>query len=422
MAHKKTLNPSSRYLIHLLACGLHGRPAQALPKGASWEQVHALARWNSVEGAAWAGAHSQADAMPADLARTWAAAANLTMWRRLQFDTEREHVLAALDDAGFSYLPLKGVLIAPLYPDASMRAMADNDILYGYVEPDPDGGFRVRGDTPEERDRTVKQGTRDVARVMEGLGYVAEDLGRYHHDGFQKAPIFNFELHRALIPASEAAGDSPLLAGPFENPWKLALPDEPGGHAFHFTEEIHYLFIVAHAYKHFHGGGTGIRNAVDEYVVWNAWHDRIDLGVIAPYLDEMGVRDFELRLRDVSLEAFGERACNVALPALSADADGMLAYMLGSGTYGTLENHVANDLESRFGEDGEPAWRVKLGYLAQRISMPEETRRDLYPVLGTHKALAPLFYLARIGKLVSKLPKVARETGYITRYRRDGDR
>ena len=44
---------SGLYLAHLVDCALHGAAPEVLPEGASWEEVHALAARNGMEGASW---------------------------------------------------------------------------------------------------------------------------------------------------------------------------------------------------------------------------------------------------------------------------------------------------------------------------------------------------------------------------------
>lgn len=399
----KRLEPSARYLLHLIACGLHGKTPAAPPAGASWERVHAFAAQNSVEGAAWAGARHLAADMPAELARAWEGEADATLWRRLQFDAERERVIAALEQAGFSYLPLKGVLVAPMYPDPSMRSMADNDILYGRVEPDPAGGWRVAGATEKERAETVKRSTAELVPIMEGLGFETDHVGAGNADCFIKRPIFNFEMHRVLF-----EGRYEHIAGPFKNPWARAVPDAPGSRSFHLEPTDLYLYLLDHSYKHYTGGGTGVRSAVDEYVELEALEPLIDRARLERDLAAMGMTGFESGLRAAAREAFGPRSADDAGLALSPASEEMLCYMMGAGTYGyralRVRNRVARDVA-----DGASPVAAKLRYLGERFMMRPEDRAAYYPRVGSSPLLLPLFVVARAGKLIARAPKVASE-------------
>ena len=98
------LDRAGRYLVHLIDCGLHDVPAQPIPVGVTWRCVHALAEHISVEGMAWFGAETRDD-IPVDLRRQWENEAQITLFRRVRFDAERELVFAALALEGLSCLP-----------------------------------------------------------------------------------------------------------------------------------------------------------------------------------------------------------------------------------------------------------------------------------------------------------------------------
>ena len=62
---------SGLYLAHLVDCALHGAAPEPLPEGASWEEAHALAARNGMEGASWHAAMLRDD-VPGELSRRWA--------------------------------------------------------------------------------------------------------------------------------------------------------------------------------------------------------------------------------------------------------------------------------------------------------------------------------------------------------------
>ena len=115
--------------------------------------------------------------------------ADMTLLRLLRFDAEREQVLSAMAARGLSYLPLKGVLIAGYYPAPEMRSMADNDILYGFVEPDEGGGFRISGADEAERGRATALAVREAAALMAERGYEASIKRPINTPTIKKATI-----------------------------------------------------------------------------------------------------------------------------------------------------------------------------------------------------------------------------------------
>ena len=90
------------------------------------------------------------------------------------FDAERKKLCAWMDRERIWYLPLKGIILKEYYPSIGMRQMSDNDILF-----DADAWERVE-------------------KHMLSEGYETESVGNGNHDVYQKAPVYNFEMHRSL--------------------------------------------------------------------------------------------------------------------------------------------------------------------------------------------------------------------------------
>ena len=507
-----TLTPTGLYLLHLLACAVNGaepRPiaeaggdavgggtveagavaaSEVAPTGnasegaagatadaLTWQAVYELAARNSVEGCTWAAARHLASDMPTQLAERWEQAAQATLWRRLQFDAERDRVIAAMDAAGLAHLPLKGITMAERYPDPTMRSMADNDILYGYVEAltvgegpaatlpvgegptealparkglaaalpagegnapasvsgptaVPEAPASVSGPTaaPEASAHipaapaigyrivpgSVKRATREMSRIMGGLGYRDQKLGHGNADCFYKKPCFNFEMHRILVQLSYS------FASCLDDPWVHAVPDDPSAShplAFHFDMTFEYIFHVVHAYKHFSEGGCGVRNAVDEYVFLHEDGDKVDRGLVASELVLMDVDGFERVLNKAALEAFGPEACPSVGQGRSAESARFLATMLGAGTYGSTANRIKNRIH-RSQSAGDSAGQARLRYLIDRITQ-RDVLADYHPVVARHRWLMPLFLLGRLGKAVIRAPKVLAELRAVRRFK-----
>lgn len=385
------LKQSGLYLAHLIRCGLANEPARALPAGATWEQVHALAVRNSVEGATWCGAATRDD-VPPNLRKRWEDEANRTLFRRLQFDAEREQVLAAMEERGLSYLPLKGILMAGYYPRPEMRSMADNDILYGFVEAAPGGGFTVRGATEAEREQTVREATSVMARIMRDRGYEAVELGRGNHDSFHREPLFNFEMHRQLMSAA-----SPLYAY-YRNPWARAVQSPSKPYAFSFSDEDEYVYVLAHASKHFEMSGCGIRFVVDLRVFLDAKAEALDWEYVRRELAELGLCEFEERSRKLARDAFGEGQ-------MDDDDRELLWFLLGCGTYGNMQVRVEREVERLASDANGDAGAAKRRYLRERVFLDEARMRESFPAFYRHKALRPLLPIFRLVRGVARNPR-----------------
>lgn len=279
------------------------------------------------------------------------------------FDTEREVVLAELEKAGIWYMPLKGSVLKQYYPKIGMRQMADNDILYDVTR------------------------SADVRAIMESLGFttVLYVQNNYNHDHYDKEPVCNFEMHRALF--APASGE--VLCDYYLNVKDRLVKDEGNACGYHFTDEDFYIYITAHEYKHYSGSGTGLRSLLDTYVFLKRFDGKLDWNYIAGELEKLGISDFERRNRNLALHLFGGET-------LTLEDEAMLQYIVSSGTYGTRQNYVDNQIRKLGGGK-----KGKMKYFARRIFLPMESVESGYPFFYRHKALLPVLCLWRIGKALT---------------------
>lgn len=387
------------------------------------DSLHSLAVANSVEGAAWVGVEalggSGALGLPEALASRWCAEADRTMWRCLQFDAEREAVTEDMSKAGIASIPLKGAVIAPLYPDPRMRSMSDNDILYARVEKSPTGGLRVPGRTAFARACHTRETAFELQRIMVARGYETKGFLEWHHDEYHKPPMFNFEMHRGLVPPN-----SPM-SGYWANPWSRGLRSSGNdAYAFRLSDEDVYLFHVSHAFEHYGRGGCGVRHLLDEIVLLRSFGVGLDWGFVHSELEKLGAREFEGEVRRASLAYLGddrERArfaperdwaavCvdGFGFRALPEDEE-LASFMLGCGTYGREEVRL-----ERAAEEGSGGLGARIRFAWKRLAMEPEGRSLEHPLLGSYRVLLPLFLLARLGKAAGRLPSVLREVKAIS--------
>ena len=273
------------------------------------------------------------------------------------FDMERTAVLEALEKAGIWYMPLKGSVLKDLYPMIGMRQMADNDILY-------------------DASRTA-----DVRIIMEELGFVTDKcFGRGVHDHYIKPPVCSFEMHRMLFGVSH---DNDLQEY-YQNVKEHLLQDEGRQYGYHFSSEDFYIYMIAHEYKHYSSGGTGIRSLLDTYVYLNRKGEALDWPYVTCELKKLGIAGFEAQNRSLALHLFGGETLT--------GADGkMLDYMCFSGTYGKVSNRVKNRI-AKYG-DGPFG---KLRYVLSRIFLPMKVVRDYFPLFGKYPILLPFLPIYRL--------------------------
>lgn len=376
---------AGRYLAALIGSALNDRKAPEKPEDISWEMVYGLAARNSVEGMSCFGVDTLDSRPPAELYRRWKEAVNLTLYRQLHFDEERSQILKEMHTRGLSYLPLKGIHLAGYYPKPGMRSMADNDILYGYVEESAEGGYQIRGKNEEERAETVREAQRVMVSIMEARGYEVKTLTG-NHDSYLKKPFYNFEMHRSLASAS-----TPHYFY-YKNPWKRAVRDLSDPYLYSFSDEDEYLFFLVHAFKHFDGSGCGIRNLADLYVFLKVKGDRMDLSYIRAELETLKLTEFVEKMRSLGLAVFEEER------ELTTEEEELLYYLLGCGTYGTMQAGIERKIEKLEEAGITNVRQAKLAYFRQRFFVTDDMCREHYPFFYRHRYLRPFLMPYRVIK------------------------
>lgn len=374
------LDANSLYLMHLMSCALRGQAPQPLPADATWDAVYNLALGNSVT-TTCAFAAAKAPGIDAAEAKRWRDEIYKNAVRHSVFADEREAIFAQMDAAGLAHLPVKGIVTAKAYPHPEMRWMCDNDFLFGR---DLGNGTVC---VANENDRF------ELRRIMESHGYEPESFDELYHDAYQKAPFLNFEPHLRLS-YSEDAWD-----GYYADSWTRARRAAgEKGLAYEFSREDAYLYHVAHMYKHFESSGHGVRGVADEWALLNAWRETMDRPYLDAELAKLGMVDFEADLRSVADAVVDQDACGRVLagdPEALAPKDAYtIAYMLSSGTYGTLQNQARNWVRDDAAEHGESLARVR--YLLHRLFPPTESLLPYYPVLKRAPWLLPAIHLYRL--------------------------
>lgn len=168
--------------------------------------------------------------------------------RRLAlFDIERGRIYAQLNKEKIWHMSLKGIILKEYYPAFGLREMSDNDILC-------------------DADRMD-----DIKRIMEALGFQCTVYGERVDDTYVKA-LVSFEMHRNLFDERESA----LFHTYYKDIKSRLLPDEKADYEYSFTPEDFYLYMIAHEYKHYILGGTGLRSLLDIYVYLKQWKDKLD--------------------------------------------------------------------------------------------------------------------------------------------------
>lgn len=288
--------------------------------------------------------------------------------KNILLDNARRSVLRKLEAEKIWYAPLKGSLLHEWYPKLGMRQMSDNDILC---------------------DSTKMSEVRDI---FLSDGYDCEHYGYVNNDAYIKKPVLNFEMHNSLFKQTDTGN----LYSYFKDIKDRLIPDEDSSYGYHFSNEDFYLVMIAHEYKHFTTGGTGVRSLLDTYIFLKKNEDSLDWDYIGKELGKIGISEFEKINRELAMKLF-------SMEQLTPEEQELLGYFITSGTYGRFTNYINNLIGCEGGGS-------KAKYLRYRLFPPMTIYRSWYSWAYRHKFLLPLAWIFRLARgLTARRKRLVRE-------------
>ena len=348
------MNKTAKDLIYLLTCAVNGiMPDTARVKAMDLEQLYRLAKAPTLRAAVFIALRS-AGVQDSSFQQAY----NKAVRKNVMLDVERTAIFERFEQQGIWYMPLKGSILKELYPENGMREMADNDVLY---------------------DSTRQT---EVKKIMLSMDYSAESVGKTHHDVYMKPPVLNFELHTKLFGAASDFYDY------YQNPKQLMIPDEGSKYGFHFSDEDFYVYMLAHEYKHYSAGGTGLRSLLDCYVFLRNKGDSLDWAYINEQTEQLTIAGFEREQRELANKVFS----SVTLPDLTEHEQELLDYYLTSCTYGTKTRSAENTVKKHYAKSHS---KSKFSFIWARLFPDMEFMKQYYPFFYRHRLLLPVGYVWR---------------------------
>ena len=348
------MNKTAKNLIYLLTCAVNSiTPDTEKVKAMDLEQLYRLAKAHTLRAAVFIVLRS-AGVQDSNFHQAY----NKAVRKNVMLDVERTAIFERFEQQGIWYMPLKGSILKELYPENGMREMADNDVLY---------------------DSTRQT---EVKTIMLSRGYSAESVGKSHHDVYMKPPVLNYELHTKLFGAT-----SDFYAY-YENPKRLMKPDEGGKYGFHFSDEDFYVYMLAHEYKHYSAGGTGLRSLLDCYVFLRNKGNSLDWAYINEQTEQLNIAGFEREQRELAEKVFS----SVTFPELTEREQELLDYYLTSCTYGTKTRSAENTVKKHYAKSHS---KSKFSFIWARLFPDTEFMKQYYPFFYRHRLLLPVGYVWR---------------------------
>ena len=366
----------ARYLplLYLLNCSLHQtQPDWSLLADADLDELEQLGRFHGVGAMAGSVIVEGHDGglFTAEQKAQWKENYYHSVRDSLLVDREIDRVCGALSGACIGFVKLKGSVLRSCYPKRGMREMSDVDLLID----------------PKKREQ--------AKAVMEELGYETEVFGKTNHDIYIKPPVYHFELHNQLF--MELYAD---YIDYFRDSFEKLPPASGDGYEKKLSNEDFYLFMIAHACKHLHKGGIGLRVLTDIFVAER--HFQLDRDRIDRELPKLGLVRDEMNLRSLSEKLFASPMTGMTCPALSKDEENLLTFMMKSGLRGSFEQHINNQAPQGVYADSHDLSKNKWHYIKNRLFMDPKTYRTKYPFFYRHKIARPFLPIVRLAKSAVK--------------------
>lgn len=255
-------------------------------------------------------------------------------------------------------MPVKGIFLKKMYPKSDFRTMSDIDILIDTENADKAGN------------------------IMLALGYTCESKEKSHHDVYFKEPVMNIEIHRQLF--SDISANN--LSQYYKDVFIKAEKTDGFKFAYKMTDEEFYIYTLAHFYKHYSNGGSGIRSVMDVYVMNNSIYEKLNKKSLNGKLKKLQLLNFRNEMTALSEMWFGISKETPELKKISE-------YIIGSGTYGTMLNNVNNQIKKK----------GKAGYFIYCTFPPLYLMKNNYPILKKVPLLLPVLWIWRlITSLITK--------------------
>lgn len=295
--------------------------------------------------------------------------------RNLLLNAEYNKISNELKKRRVVHLPLKGIILKDLYPSVGLREMTDIDIWF-------------------DADRSD-----DVKAVMESLGYSAKYFGVSKHDVYTKPPMFCVEMHRQLIDSDVL----PESVDYYSEQWdRLIREKKEGEYGLTQRHEDFYIYVIAHAYKHYLIAGIGVRLLLDVYVMLQKWND-MDLSYIKQECRKQGFAEFEDLARRISIHLFDREKLG------QEDSEHLDDFIL-SGVHGNTKKYYQNAIGQS---------ESKQAYIRSRLKTTDKQLEN-HPFLLRHKVLRPLYLPVRFIDALFKRRKLLRtELKTLYRFKKD---
>ncbi len=332
-------------IVSLLKSAVNGTVA-TLPSDVDWNAVFEIGKVHKLTPLIYSGISKSNIEIPADVQESVDKALFSYFFADQTQMAELKRLQKAFEEAGVEYMPVKGVLLKPLYPSTDFRPMGDADIL-------------------------VKISQKEKAfEVMQLLGY--QHLGDSAHEFIFGKAGMHVELHKCLVPPYNED-----FYSYFGDGWKLAKQVGDTSR-YELSDNDHYIYMFTHFAKHYRDGGISALHLVDFWIYKQ--NKNLDEEYIRRELAELSLEKFYENIMATVEVWFGNGAQNEM-------SDFVTDRIFSNGAWGTKETTMQ--------AKGAKAAKLGKNAVIQLVFPSAERLQYRFPVLEKHKYLLPAMWVIR---------------------------
>lgn len=334
-----------------------------------WEQLHELAAVHSVIPVVYETLRGHPDFPSAgsELAGTWRREALFQAAAQAGRTQMLLRLTGALNGEGIPYAVVKGAVCRALYSRPDLRPSGDEDLFIP-------AGARERCSAVLDRCGLVLTSSGEGVDhwIHGGTGLHVEVHTRLFSTGWRAEPILNQWFDRAL--------------------GRTVTTLVEGAEVRTLAPTDHFLFLVSHGVKHFIAGGLGVRAWCDILTFEENYRDEICRKTVDELLNDVGGREFFLRLLAMGQALLSWENRGWTLPQRE-DWGELLDDMMEAGVYGqtSMERRHSAALALRAaGTGGEQPSPLAV------LFPPARKLAGRYPILRRVPILLPVMWVRRI--------------------------
>ena len=253
------MTADQRNFFLILQDYLHGRTS-TFSEEPNWNTICAWANSHKLGGIFYAQCTGALHDSPA--LRQLSAAFGGAISHAVNLQADYAAARAALKENGIPHVPVKGVVIAPFYPDPELRTMGDIDIL-------------VHQENREE-----------IKQALTACGFINTKWSENEWDYKKGATLF--ELHAELMKMHQQRETE--FSKYLNSFWEHVVTDEKGNMSL--DPDFHFLYLVAHIAIHFRWVGVGFRQFFDLAIMMERSGIQYDWSAIHAAAEQMGFDRF----------------------------------------------------------------------------------------------------------------------------------